>query len=80
MLLAAELVGLKVDVIVTVGGPASAAAKQATSSIPIVLAVVGDADSIGLIESLARPGGNVTGVTDQYAELSAKRLEFLKAA
>ena len=78
--LAAELVGLKVDVIVTVGGPAAAAAKQATSSIPIVLAMVGDADGIGLIDSLARPGGNVTGVTDQSVELSAKRLEFLKEA
>src|SRR3954447_4539108 len=78
--LAAELVGLKVDVIVTAGGPASAAAKQATSSIPIVLATVGDADSIGLIDSLARPGGNVTGVTDQSVELSAKRLEVLKDA
>jgi len=78
--LAAELVGLNVDVIVTVGGPASAAAKQATSSIPIVMAVVGDADGIGLIESLARPGGNVTGVTDQSGELSAKRLEILKEA
>ncbi|MGH7399378.1 MAG: ABC transporter substrate-binding protein [Candidatus Rokuibacteriota bacterium] len=78
--LAAELVGLKVDVIVTTGGPASGAAKQATSSIPIVLALVGDADSLGIIESLARPGGNVTGVTDQSAELSAKRLELLKEA
>jgi len=53
--LATELVGLNVDVIVTAGGPASAAAKQATSSIPIVLAIVGDADGLGLIESLARP-------------------------
>jgi putative ABC transport system substrate-binding protein len=78
--LAAELVGLKVDVIVTQGGPASAAAKQATSSIPIVLAQVGDADGIGLIESLARPGGNVTGITDQSVELSAKRMELLKEA
>ena len=78
--LAAELVGLKVDVIVTVGGPASAAAKRMTSSIPIVLAQVGDADGIGLIESLARPGGNVTGITDQSVELSAKRLELLKEA
>jgi putative ABC transport system substrate-binding protein len=78
--LAAELVGLNVDVIVTVGGPASEAAKQITSSIPIVLAIVGDADGIGLIESLARPGGNVTGMTDQSADLSAKRLEFLKEA
>jgi putative ABC transport system substrate-binding protein len=78
--LAAELVGLKVDVIVTVGGPASTAVKQATSTIPIVMALVGDADSIGLIESLARPGGNVTGVTDQSVELSTKRLELLKEA
>jgi ABC-type uncharacterized transport system substrate-binding protein len=78
--LAAELAGLKVDVIVTAGGPASAAAKQASSSIPIVLALVGDADGIGLIESLARPGGNVTGVTDQSVELSAKRLDFLRQA
>jgi putative ABC transport system substrate-binding protein len=78
--LAAELVGLKVDVIVTAGGPASGAAKGATSSIPIVLAQVGDAEGIGLIESLARPGGNVTGVTDQSVELSAKRLELLKEA
>ena len=78
--LAAELVAARVDVIVTVGGPASAASKQATTSIPIVLAMVGDADSIGLIDSLARPGGNVTGVTDQSVELSAKRLEVLKDA
>ncbi len=78
--LATELVGLNVDVIVTAGGPASAAAKQATASIPIVLAIVGDADGLGLIESLARPGGNVTGVTDQSGELSAKRLEILKEA
>ena len=64
----------------TTGGPASAAAKQVSSSIPIVLAQVGDADSLGLIESLARPGGNVTGVTDQSSELSAKRMELLKEA
>jgi putative ABC transport system substrate-binding protein len=78
--LAAELVALKVDVIVTVGGPASTEAKHATASIPIVMAVVGDADGLGLIESLARPGGNVTGVTDQSAELSTKRLEILTEA
>ena len=78
--LAAELVGLKVDIIVTVGGPASAAAKQASPTIPVVMALVGDADGLGLIDSLARPGGNVTGVTDQSVELSAKRLEFLTAA
>ncbi len=78
--LAAELVGLKVDAIVTTGGPATDAAKQATSSIPIVMALVGDAVGIGLIESLARPGGNVTGITDESVALSAKRLEFLKEA
>jgi putative ABC transport system substrate-binding protein len=78
--LAADLVGLKVNVIVTVGGPATEAAKQATSSIPIVMANVGEAVGLGLIESLARPGGNVTGITDQAVELSAKRLEFLKEA
>ena len=78
--LAAELVGLKVDVIVTVGGPSSAAAKQASPSIPVVMALVGDADGLGLIDSLARPGGNVTGVTDQSADLSAKRLEIITEA
>lgn len=78
--LAAELVALKVDAIVTLGGPATEAAKGATSSIPIVMSAAGDAVSIGLIESLARPGGNVTGVTDQSATLSAKRLELLKEA
>src|SRR5258706_9232776 len=78
--LAAELVGLKVDIIVTVGGPASAAAKQASPSIPVVMALVGDADGLGLINSLARPGGNVTGVTDQSTDLSAKRLEIITEA
>jgi putative ABC transport system substrate-binding protein len=78
--LAAELVGLKVDVIVTVGGPSSAAAKQASPSTPVVMALVGDADGLGLIDSLARPGGNVTGVTDQSADLSAKRLEIITEA
>jgi putative ABC transport system substrate-binding protein len=73
-------VGLKVDVIVTIGGPASEAAKQATATIPIVIAGAGDAVGTGLIASLARPGGNVTGITDQAVELSAKRLEFLKEA
>jgi putative ABC transport system substrate-binding protein len=78
--LAADLVGLKVDVIVTMGGPAAEAAKQATSTIPIVVTGAGDAVATGLIASLARPGGNVTGITDQAAELSAKRLELLKEA
>jgi len=78
--LAAELVAEKVDVIVTAGGPSTNASRRATSTIPIVMALVGDADGIGLINSLAHPGGNVTGVTDQSAELSAKRLELLKEA
>ena len=78
--LAGELVKAGVDVIVTVGGPSTAAARQASTTIPIVMAQVGDADSLGLIESLARPGGNVTGVTDQSVDLSAKRLELLKEA
>lgn len=78
--LAAELVGLKVDVIVTASGPATHAAKQASASVPIVMALVGDAVNIGLIDSLARPGGNVTGVSDVSTSLSAKRLELIKEA
>jgi putative ABC transport system substrate-binding protein len=78
--LAAELVGAGVDVIVTTGWPATTAARQASTSIPIVMSQVGDADSLGFIESFARPGGNITGVTDQSAELSAKRLEILTEA
>jgi putative ABC transport system substrate-binding protein len=78
--LVTELLGEHVDVIVTAGGPATAACRQATSTIPVVMATVGDADGIGLINSLSHPGGNVTGVSDQSAELSAKRLELLKEA
>jgi putative tryptophan/tyrosine transport system substrate-binding protein len=78
--LAAELVGLKVDLIVTRGGPAAEAARQATTTIPIVISGAGDAVGTGLISSLAHPGGNITGITDQAAELSAKRLELLKDA
>jgi putative ABC transport system substrate-binding protein len=76
----AELIDLKVDVIVVLGGPAAEAAKEATSTIPIVITTTGDAVGIGLIASLAHPGGNITGITDQAAELSAKRLELLKEA
>jgi putative ABC transport system substrate-binding protein len=76
--LAAELVGLKVDLIVSLGGEAAAAAKQASSAIPIIVVNAGDVVETGLASSLARPGGNVTGVNDQSAVLSAKRLEFLK--
>ena len=73
----ADLVGLKVDVIVTHGTPGALAAKTATT-IPIVLAVVGDALGSGIVSSLARPGGNVTGLTFFTPELAAKRLELLK--
>jgi putative tryptophan/tyrosine transport system substrate-binding protein len=76
--LLAELINLKVDVIVTHGTPGVMAAKHATSTIPIVIAVVGDAVASGLVASLARPGGNVTGLTFFQPELNAKRLELLK--
>ena len=79
--LASELVTLKVDVIVTSGGtPPALAAKEATTTIPIVVAGVGDAVGIGLVSSLARPGGNVTGLSDSVPELQVKRLELLKQA
>ena len=78
--LAAELVHLKVDVIVTHAAPGSLAAKRATTTIPIVMATMGDPVSLGLIASLAQPGGNVTGSTFFQPELAAKRLELLKEA
>jgi putative ABC transport system substrate-binding protein len=78
--LAAQLVGLKVDVIVTYATPGVLAAKRATTTIPIVFASVGDAVASGLVSSLARPGGNVTGTTYFVPELAAKRLELLKEA
>jgi putative tryptophan/tyrosine transport system substrate-binding protein len=76
--LAAELVRLKVNLIVTHGTPGSRAAKQATTTIPIVIAVSGDAVATGLVQSVARPGGNITGATFFFPELNAKRLEILK--
>jgi putative ABC transport system substrate-binding protein len=76
--LAAELVRLKPDVIVTPGTPGSVAAKQATSTIPIVFAGVADAVGAGLVVNFARPGGNITGLTGISAELGGKRLELLK--
>jgi putative ABC transport system substrate-binding protein len=76
--LAAELVRLRVDVMVTAGGPPAEAAKRATSTIPIVIVAAGDPVGTGLIASLARPGENVTGITDQAIELIPKRLELLK--
>ncbi len=76
--LADELVRLRVDVIVTVGGPPAEVAKRATSIIPIVIVAAGDPVGTGLIASLARPGENTTGITDQTIELIPKRLELLK--
>jgi len=76
--IAAEFVRLKVDVIVTVGTQPVLAAKQATSVIPIVFAAAGDPVGTGLVASLARPGGNVTGLSSQTADLAAKRLELLR--
>ena len=79
--LAAELVRLKVDIIVTGGVPLVRAAKNATKTIPIVMMGQGsDPVEAGLIESLARPGGNVTGLTNLGRELGGKRLELLKEA
>jgi putative ABC transport system substrate-binding protein len=78
--LAAELVRLKVDLIVSVAGPAAQAAKEATASIPIVMASSFYPVELGVIASLARPGGNVTGVTHFTPELMAKRVQLLKEA
>jgi putative ABC transport system substrate-binding protein len=78
--LAGELVRLEPDVIVTVASGAALAAKRATTAIPIVMATVGEPVGIGLVTSLARPGGNITGVTLYGSELARKRLELLKEA
>jgi len=78
--LAAELVRLNVDLILTHGTPGAGAAKAATTIIPIVIAVAGDAVATGLVQSLARPGGNVTGSTFSFPEVNAKRIEMLKEA
>jgi putative ABC transport system substrate-binding protein len=78
--LAAELVRLKVDVVVTAGSPAARAAKNTTTSIPIVMATGGDPVGLGLVATLARPGGNVTGLTTLSRELSGKRLEVFREA
>jgi len=76
--LLADLVRLKVDAIVTAGTPGALAAKRATKTIPIVMAVAGDAVGTKLVDSLAHPGGNVTGSTTIVQELEGKRLELLK--
>ena len=76
--LAAELIRSKVEVIVTHGTPGTRAAKQATTTIPIVMATVADPVATGIVASFARPGGNITGSTFSSPELNAKRLDLLK--
>src|SRR5262249_37791696 len=71
-------VRLKVDIIVTEGTPPTRAAKQATSTIPIVMTVTGDPVAAGLVSNLARPGGNLTGASFFFPEMAAKRLQLLK--
>jgi putative tryptophan/tyrosine transport system substrate-binding protein len=76
--IAAEFVRLKVDVIFTYATPSSIAAKKATAVIPIVFAAAGDPVGTGLVASLARPGGNITGLSIQQTELASKRLEMMR--
>ena len=76
--LASELVSLKVDVIVTHNTPGPLAAKQATSAIPIVFATAGDPVGTGIVANLARPGGNVTGLSSQSPDVAGKRLELMR--
>jgi putative ABC transport system substrate-binding protein len=78
--LAADLVRLKVDIIVTEGTPPTQAATQATTTIPIVMTVAGDPVATGLVNNLARPGGNLTGASFFFPEITAKRLQLLKEA
>ena len=77
---AAEFVRLKVDIIVTVATPPTLAAKQATAVIPIVFAAASDPVGTGLVASLARPGGNVTGLSNQISDTGGKKLELLREA
>src|SRR5262249_23941560 len=76
--LADELIRLRVDVLVTPSTPAALAAKNATKTIPVVFVISADPIATGLVDSLARPGGNITGVTNISAVLAGKRLELLK--
>ena len=78
--LAAELARLKVDVIVTSGTPGTLAVKKATTTIPVVVAIIGDPVATGAVASYARPGGNITGLSFHFPELMAKRLDVLKEA
>lgn len=79
-ILAAELVRSGVDLIVTRGTPAAQAARAATSTIPVVMAAIGEPLGVGVVASLARPGGNITGLSAFVTELSGKRIELLKEA
>ena len=76
--MAAELIGMKADIIVALGTPATVAARKATAVIPIVFPIASDPVGDGLVASLARPGGNVTGLSNQQPELAGKRLEILR--
>ena len=76
--LIAELLAAKVDVIVTAGTPASLAVKKATSTVPLVMVAVGDPVGTGIVSSLARPGGNITGLSSIAPDLEGKRLELLR--
>jgi len=78
--LAAELVGLKLDVIITHGTPCTLALKHATTTTPIVMSIIGNPVENGAVASLARPGGNITGASFFSDEVTAKRLEILKTA
>jgi putative tryptophan/tyrosine transport system substrate-binding protein len=74
----AELIALRVDVVVTAGTPASLAVQKAATSIPLVMVAVGDPVATGLVASLGRPGGNITGLTSISSEMAGKRLELLR--
>jgi ABC-type uncharacterized transport system substrate-binding protein len=76
--MAAELAAMAVDLIVTWGTPAALAAKQATTTIPVVMGAIGDPVSVGIVSNLARPDGNITGFAAQNVDLDGKRLELLK--
>jgi putative ABC transport system substrate-binding protein len=78
--LVAELVQAKVDVIVLAGTPAIRAAQKATSTIPVVFVSLADPVTLGFVPSLARPGGNMTGLASEYEELITKQLQLLKEA
>jgi putative ABC transport system substrate-binding protein len=77
---ARELVAMKIDAMFAVSTPAATAAKQATSHIPVVIARVADPVQSGLVSSMARPGGNITGLASTFSDIAPKQLEFLKEA